>query len=260
VSTRQHVDGQVIKRRSKNRFTHAQQPETTVTVVPGSRRPNAAVRRSTTAELSRTQSRARPTHVTGSHADSRLGRTPRTGPANAWPSRRGEEQGGPTLGVAEHDAKRLCFENLFVSERHRLFAVLCGVLGDPGEAEEVEQEAFVRVLERWDRVAGMADPVGYLYRVALNVFRSRFRRARVAATVVFAERQSDEIAAIDDRDLVIRMLTTLSPRQRAAIILTSAFGYSSEEAGAILGIQASSIRVLTSRGRAVIRRRSEEGG
>ena len=164
------------------------------------------------------------------------------------------------FSVAEHNATRLCFEDLFVSERRRLFAALCGVLGDPGEAEEIEQEAFVRVLERWGRVAGMADPVGYLYRVAMNVFRSRCRRARVAATVVFAERQADEIAEIDDRDLVIRMLATLSPRQRAAIILTSAFDYSSEEAGEILGLPASSIRTLTSRGRAAIRGRSEKGG
>lgn len=163
----------------------------------------------------------------------------------------------PGLGVAENSARRVRFEDLFISERRRLFIALCGIVGDPSEAEEVEQEAFVRVLERWDRVATMADPIGYLYRVARNVFRSRCRRAHVAATVVFAERETDRIAEIDDRDLVIRLLTTLSPHQRAAIVLTGAFAYSSEEAGELLGIPASSVRVLTSRGRAVIRRRTE---
>ena len=42
------------------------------------------------------------------------------------------------------------------------------------------QEAFVRVWERWDRVAGVEDPVGYLFRTAMNLHRSALRRALLA--------------------------------------------------------------------------------
>jgi hypothetical protein len=33
------------------------------------------------------------------------------------------------------------------------------------------QEAFLKLCERWDRVSGLEDPVGDLYRTAMNVFR-----------------------------------------------------------------------------------------
>lgn len=39
------------------------------------------------------------------------------------------------------------------------------------------QDAFVRVWERWDRVQQMDDRVGYVYRIAMNGFRTAYRRA-----------------------------------------------------------------------------------
>jgi RNA polymerase sigma-70 factor (ECF subfamily) len=145
------------------------------------------------------------------------------------------------------------FEDLFAAESRRLFGALCLITRDIAEAEDVGQEAFVRVLERWDRVGSMADPVGYLYRVAMNVFRSRCRRARVAARRRFSDHRVDEIAEIEDRDAINRMLVTLSPRQRAALVLTSVLDYSSEEAGEILGVSSTSVRVLSTRARASLR-------
>lgn len=166
---------------------------------------------------------------------------------------------GSHAGVSESELlEPLRFEDLFVSESRRLFGALCLIIGNPSEAEDVGQEAFVRVLERWDRVASMVDPAGYLYRVAMNVFRSRHRRARVAAKRLLTGRQVDEIAAVDDRDVVGRMLRVLSPRQRAALVLTTVLDYSSEEAGEILGLPGSSVRVLTTRARATLRKRTQE--
>lgn len=182
----------------------------------------------------------------------------------------GDQQNGPpsvALGgsremrasVSERDLVRpLSFEDLFVSESRRLFGALFLITGDPSEAEDIGQEAFVRVLERWDRVASMADPAGYLYRTAINVFRSRYRRARVAAKRLLTGRQIDEIAEIDERDAVDRMLRGLDPR--AALVLTTFLDYSSEEAGEILGVPGSSVRVLSTRARATLRQRAGEDG
>lgn len=52
------------------------------------------------------------------------------------------------------------------------------IVGNSHEAEELMQDAFVKVLERWDRIDNHA---GYLYRPALNSTRSRFRRLQLAA-------------------------------------------------------------------------------
>jgi len=146
------------------------------------------------------------------------------------------------------------FEEFFRAEHGRLLRALYLVTGSAEEAGEVAQEAFVRVWERWDRVRDLENPTGYLYRTALNVHRSALRRARRAVgRLAGAGSGRDPFADADDRDQVIRGLRTLTPRQRAALVLTELLGYGSEEAGAILGVQAVTVRTLASQGRAALR-------
>ena len=63
----------------------------------------------------------------------------------------------------------------------------------------------------------------------------------------------DEFAAVENRDVVIRALRELIPQQRAAVVLTSLLGYSSEEAGQMLGMKAATVRTLTTRARAAMK-------
>jgi DNA-directed RNA polymerase specialized sigma24 family protein len=70
---------------------------------------------------------------------------------------------------------------LFETEHERLLRALFIVTGSAEEADELMQDAFVAVWERWDRVGGMNDPTGYVYRAAMNRFRSRLRSTRGAA-------------------------------------------------------------------------------
>ena len=51
------------------------------------------------------------------------------------------------------------------------------------------------------------------------------------------------------------MLLGLPPRQRAALVLTEIFGYSSEQAARIRGVRPTTVRVLASQGRAALRAR-----
>jgi DNA-directed RNA polymerase specialized sigma24 family protein len=64
------------------------------------------------------------------------------------------------------------FEAFYEAEARTLFRRLWLVTGNRAEAEELMQDAFLSVWERWDRVVGMDDPLGYLYRTAMNLFRS----------------------------------------------------------------------------------------
>jgi hypothetical protein len=68
------------------------------------------------------------------------------------------------------------FEAFVEAQHTRLFRALYLVTGNRQEAEEIIQDAFVAVWERWDRVPLMDDPTGYLFRTAMNVFRKRSRR------------------------------------------------------------------------------------
>ena len=146
------------------------------------------------------------------------------------------------------------FEELFLAERVGLYGSLWLVTRNRHEAEEIAQEAFLRVWERWAEVSEMANPAGYLYRTAMNVWRSRLRRARVAVARTFrASGGDDAIALVDARDVVLRALDGLTPRQRAAVVLTELLDLTSEEAGKALGVRPSTVRVLAARGRATLK-------
>lgn len=121
--------------------------------------------------------------------------------------------------------------------------------------KDIAQDAFLKVLERWDRVAAMDDPAGYLHRTAMNLFRNRYRRARRIARRAFAARPPEDVfEPVERRDAVDRALTTLSRRQRAAIVLVEGLGYRSEEAGSMLGIKASTVRALLFQARSSLKR------
>jgi RNA polymerase sigma-70 factor (ECF subfamily) len=157
---------------------------------------------------------------------------------------------GPVDAVHAVDS----FES-FVEQNHaRLFGALCLLTEDRHEAEEIAQEAFVRILERWDRVRLVEDPTGYLFRTAMNVFRKRYRRALLALRrAVQLAPKDDAFERIEARDMVVRAVATLPTDQRAALIVTSLLGYSSDEAGRILGIRSSTVRARATRARAALR-------
>lgn len=148
------------------------------------------------------------------------------------------------------------FEDFYEATYRRLFTALCLLTGNRHEAEEVVQDAFLRVFERWDRVGALEDPTGYLFRVSMNVFRNRYRRASVGLrrALFLAPPADDDLAAVETHDEVVRLLLGLDPRQRAAVLLTAILDYSAEEAGRMLGLRASSVRSLTTRARARMKR------
>jgi RNA polymerase sigma-70 factor (ECF subfamily) len=146
------------------------------------------------------------------------------------------------------------FEAFFRLESDRVFRALWLITGNQTEAEEITQDAFLAAWERWDRVSAMENPTGYVYRTAMNLFRKRYRRALLAARkAVRPESREDEFAAADDRELIRSTLATLTPRQRAAIVMTELLSFSSEEAGQALGIRPGTVRSLVTQGRRTFR-------
>jgi len=63
---------------------------------------------------------------------------------------------------------------------------------------------------------------------------------------------------IDQRETLSVALRALTPQQRAAVILTTMLGFRSEEAGRMLGIKDSTVRVLANRARAHLRTTVED--
>ena len=157
--------------------------------------------------------------------------------------------------VAAPSERVTAFEDLVEAESASLYGALCLIARDRFEAEDVMQEAFLKVWELWDRVRVMEDPTGYLYRTALNLYRKRLRRASLAVRrAIRLAPPRDELAEVESRDAVVRALAELTSRQRMSVVLVDLLDHSSEEAARVMGIEAATVRVLVSKGRAALKR------
>lgn len=137
----------------------------------------------------------------------------------APPGPSGAERGDPSS-----------FEAFFESKKAGLYSALCLVTRDRYEAEELTQDAFVRVFAAWDR-APIEDPTAYLYRTAMNAFRSKRRRAGVALRRAIGQAPHDDaFEQIESMDAALRALASLSERQRAAVVLIDLLGFSGRAA------------------------------
>jgi RNA polymerase sigma factor (sigma-70 family) len=93
-------------------------------------------------------------------------------------------------------------------------------LGDDALAEEVAAEAFVRAFARWEQVRSMTSPLGWVYRVALNDARSRFRRRAVERRVAQRRVALSQVAPPADPDTVLwAAVRALPERARVAVAL-----------------------------------------
>jgi RNA polymerase sigma-70 factor (sigma-E family) len=149
------------------------------------------------------------------------------------------------------------FEDFFGEHHERLLRALYLATGDRHEADDLAQEAFVRLYERWDRVRDTENPAGYLYRTALNLRRSRLRRLAVASRHLLrlAPREHpDPISATDDRDAIRRALASLPEGQREAVILCEWLEMTDAEAAVVLGTTPGAVRARCTRGRQALLR------
>lgn len=147
------------------------------------------------------------------------------------------------------------FESFFEAEYPRLFGTMCMATGNRADAEDVTQEAFLKLWARREELARLKSPVAYLYRTAFNLAHNRRRAARRAARRVLLHRPDpDPLQAADDRATLLPSLRSLPPRARSALILIDLVRMTSEEAGQILGVKPSTVRALATQARAELRR------
>jgi RNA polymerase sigma-70 factor, ECF subfamily len=152
----------------------------------------------------------------------------------------------------------VAFDDFFQDHYERLLRAMYLTTGDRHEAEDLAQEAFVRLYEGWDRLQAIDNRVGYLYRVALNLRRSRLRHLRVAAAKalrLWAGPAVDEHATTEDRLAIRAALDSLPDGQRDAVVLVDWLGMGDREAAEAIGVSDGALRTRLHRARKNLRER-----
>lgn len=144
-------------------------------------------------------------------------------------------------------------DDLYHASYRRLVAQLYAVTGNRQEAEDVVQEAFMRAMGRWDDVRTYDAPEAWLRTVALNLARSRWRRAvRGAAALVKHGVPHEEPELSPDHVALMDAMRGLPEAQREALVLHHFVGMSVDEVAASLGAPSGTIKARLSRGRAAL--------
>lgn len=123
--------------------------------------------------------------------------------------------------------------------------------GERALAEDLVQDAFVKVLARFHDIRNRDAFWWYLRRAVVNLARSQFRRRRVERAWLDRQRPGPSVVPFDEvgeRDRLRRALMTLRPEQRAAIVLRYYEDLSEADTAQALGVALGTVKSLVSRG------------
>ena len=147
-------------------------------------------------------------------------------------------------------------------EQHSAEAVRLAytLTGDRALAEDLAQEAFVRLLGRFGNLRRADSFRAYLLRTVVNLSYSHHRRLQVARrkssrSIDFG---ADPATTVDERDRTRRLLAELPLRQRAAVVLRYCEDLSEHDVADILHTSPKAVRSLVGRALAALRTKEQE--
>lgn len=148
-----------------------------------------------------------------------------------------------------------------------LFRVAHSVLRSRTEAEDVVQDAFVRVLEHKAQLADVRDMRVWLVRIAWNLALDRKRRAAPSQfDAGFAESLAARTVAVDqalaeagEMRLVLQEIDRLPKAERAVLLLSAIDELQTAQIADVLGKSESAVRALLFRARTRLRQRLQRG-
>lgn len=149
------------------------------------------------------------------------------------------------------DTRSEAFTAFFREAEPRLRRALTAAVGFEA-GKEAAAEALAYGWEHWERVAGMENPVGYLYRVGRSKARNRRKPLPLLGPAAAAPEPWCEPG-------LEAALEGLSDRQRVAVMMVHGFGYTPTETGVVLGVKAGTVSKHAERGLQKIRARLEGG-
>ncbi|MER5620841.1 RNA polymerase sigma factor SigM [Streptosporangium sp. NPDC002544] len=150
------------------------------------------------------------------------------------------------------------FSEIVKRHRDRMWAVALRTLGDPDEAADAVQDAFVSAYRKAGSFRGEAAVTTWLHRIVVNACLDRMRRKSVRPVaddelVEAAERDTPMLDQTAEREVSMEVsaaLKLLPSDQRAALVLVDMMGYSIEDAAQVLEVPSGTVKSRCARGRA----------
>lgn len=145
------------------------------------------------------------------------------------------------MGQDYRPGNRQDFDRLYQTAYPRVFRTLLAILGDPAEAEDCAQDAFVQAFGAWKRWKPDAPAEAWVHRIAVNRAISVRRRARIRTVSEMVRRIGRPAVTSDPADAatmpdVLSALRMIPPKLAAAIVLRHYHGYNNREIAAALGV------------------------
>ena len=170
------------------------------------------------------------------------------------------------------------FEEWVADRSGEIYGLLLRLTENSEEARDLTQETFLRAFQSIGRFRGEADLRTWIYRIAINQARNRWRWWRrrrrdstvsldavhgqtnqpLMATLVETSENPEQRTLAHEREVALRAaLQKLGVSYRETVILRDIEGFSYEEIAATLGINVGTVKSRLARGRQELRRRLE---
>lgn len=153
-------------------------------------------------------------------------------------------------------ADKTAFEALYRQHVDRVYGLCLRMTGNPSEAEDCAQEAFIRAWTELDKFRGESAFGTWMHRVAVNAVLGRMRKSRREQDRMRAVAETDPAAQTvgDGSELedLENALFELPSGARHVFVLHSVYGYSHDETGEMLGIAAGTSKAQLHRARRLL--------
>jgi RNA polymerase sigma-70 factor, ECF subfamily len=153
------------------------------------------------------------------------------------------------------------FDGFYRSEWARVLGLVYALSGSSWGAEDIAQDAFLKAHRDWDRIGRLERPDAYVRTIAINLARSRVRRAaaelRALRRLVGATSSSFPVLE-PESDEFWSMVRTLPRRQSEVVALHYGDDLAVADIAHILGVSESTVKTSLQKGRASLARYFEE--
>lgn len=164
--------------------------------------------------------------------------------------------------MIDNEAERCRFEDIYYGYRKQMLLVAQGILHDPGDAEDAVQNALLGIAQKIHSIPSGNEKIirAYVLTAAKNAALSMLPKKKerdklVDISEVSAASDEDmfeRVAAMQDYDLLLRIILQLPARYRDVLMLILVHGLSVKEAAKVLRLREGTVRQQLNRGKKLL--------